>query len=78
MSPRFRFSRLLKNYCACQYGVKILLKILIYRHKLRFFVEFCLAQILALACAHDVFQQPVRPSIAVTGMVFSLRVAVKT
>ncbi len=37
-----RYIRLLQNYCVCHYGVKILLKILIYRHKLRFFVEFCL------------------------------------
>jgi len=31
-----------KNYCACHYGVKILLKMLIYKYKLRVFVEFCL------------------------------------
>ncbi len=37
-----RFDRLLKNYCACQYSVKIRLKMLIYRYKLRYFAEFCL------------------------------------
>jgi len=36
------FNRRLKNYCACQYGVKIRLKMLIYRNKLRCFVELCL------------------------------------
>ena len=34
--------RMLKNYCAWQYGVKILLNMLIYCNKLRFFVGFCL------------------------------------
>jgi len=32
----------MKNYCAWPYGVKIRLKMLIYRHKLRYFAEFCL------------------------------------
>ena len=36
------FPRQLQNYCACQYGVKILLKMLIYYNKLRSFVGFCL------------------------------------
>jgi len=53
------FNRGLKNYCACRYSVKIRLKVLIYRHKLRFFAEFCLGHILALVGAHDVFQHPV-------------------
>ncbi len=48
----------MKNFCAWPYAVKIRLKILIYKYRLRFFVEFCLGQILALACAHDVFQYP--------------------
>jgi hypothetical protein len=35
------------------------LKMLIYRHKLRFCIEFCPGHILALVCAHNVFQRPV-------------------
>ena len=34
--------RLLKNYCACSYGVINRLKMLIYSSKLRFFADLCL------------------------------------
>ncbi len=30
----------MKNYYACHYGVKIRLKMLIYKYKLRYFAEF--------------------------------------
>ena len=32
----------LKNYCAWPYGVKIWLKMLIYKYKLHFFAKFCI------------------------------------